>query len=284
MKRIWVLISVSCILSVAGFVSVQGRLDQIRPPREQLKEKLIYIPEAQFIKTASLGFHAALADIMWARAVVYFGHHYLTDKDYKWLYRLLDATTSLDPKNILAYRFGGTMLALGEGDVGKSIELLKKGIRNNPDEDWRLYFLLGFNYFFYQEDYASAAEYLEKASRMPGHPEYLPRLTARLYAKAEKIDTALKFLIETYRHYEDESVKETVKRRIEILAAKKYAASLRHVIERYKEIYGEYPTDVGALADAGLVKELLVYPDGQYSIDPDTGMVDWISELDPQWP
>jgi len=281
-----VLCLVSCVLClvIIGVAFMQGQLDRIKPSRERLEEKLIYIPTGRFLRTAALGFDAVLADLLWTRAVVYFGGHFLTDRDYRWLYSLLDATTTLDPKNILAYRFGGSLLALEENDVEKSIAILKKGIRNNPDEDWRLYFLLGFNYFYFLEDYAEAAEYLEKASRMPDHPKYLPKLAAKMYAKAEKIDTAIEFLEEMYQQHDDQNVKAAIAERITILVAKKQTRSLEHAAEKYKETYGKYPSDLKLLTRAGLIKELPVYPGGQYVIDPDTGRVDWVSESSPQWP
>jgi len=263
---------------------MQTQLDQMKTPKERMGERLIYIPSGRSMKMASLGFDTVLADVLWVRAVLYFGEHFLTDQDYRWLYRILDATTTLDPQNIMAYRFGGTLLALGEDDVEKSMELLKKGIRNNPDKDWRLYFLLGYNYFYYLEDHASAAKYLEKASRMPGHPDYLPRLAARMYAKANQLDTAIEFLREMYGQYEDPSIKETIEKRIAVLVAKKYARSLKPVVEKYKEIHGKYPAEVNALIHAGLIKELYIYPDGRYVIDPDTGEVDWLSDSETQWP
>jgi tetratricopeptide (TPR) repeat protein len=239
-----------CILClVSSFAFIQRQLDRMKPSREQLKEKLIYIPSGRFIRTAALGFDAVIADLLWMRAVVYFGGHFLTDKDYRWLYHILDATTTLDPKNILAYRFGGTLLALEEQDVEASIAILKKGIQNNPDEDWKLYFLLGFNYSCILNDYIKAAEYLERASRIPGHPEYLPRLAARMYAKAEKIDTAIEFLQEMYRQHDDENVKAAIAGRIAILVAKKQALSEAKAIsiaaEKYKEAHGQYPIEGG---------------------------------------
>ena len=262
---------------------MQTQIDKIRTTRERLEEKLIYIPETKFLETASLGFHAVLADVFWARAVVYFGEHFLEDKDYRWLYRLLDATTTLDPKNILAYRFGGTLLALEEDDVDKSIKLLKKGIRDNPNEDWRLYYLLGFNYFFYLEDHVTAAEYLEKAAMMPGHPAYLPRLVARMYAKGGKIETAIQFLKETYQQYEDENVKRSIEGRLNILMAKRHIPQLERIVAVYKNTYGEYPKDLKELIDAGLIRGLPDYPDGEYVIYQ-TGKVDWVSKLAPNWP
>ena len=260
---------------------MQTQIDRIRPSRERLGEKLIYIPGTSFLKAASLGFHAVLADVFWARSVVYFGGHYLTDKDYRWLYHILDATTTLDPKNILAYRFGGTLLTLEQNDVEKSILLLKKGIRDNPDADWRLYFQLGFNYFFYLDDYGTAAKYLEKASSMPGHPAFLPRLTARMYAKSGKTDMALEFLQETYNQYDDEKVKQAIADRINTLKAMKYVSYLEKVAEEYERIYGEYPRELKELINAGLIQKLPEYPGGYYVIDS-TGKVKWVSESN--WP
>jgi len=283
MKRIWIPALILCIISIVGFAFMQTRVDKIRPSRERLEEKLIYIPETRFLKTASLGFHAVLADVLWARSVVYFGGHFLTDKKYDWLYRILDAVTTLDPGNVLAYRFGGTVLSLEQSDAEKSIELLKKGIRNNPDKDWRLHFLLGFNYFFYMDDHASAAECLEKASKMPGHPTYLPRLVAKMYAKSGKEDTAIEFLRETYRQYEDENVKEAIQGRIDILMAKKQIQPLQNAVGKYKKHYHEYPKELRELVRAGLIKKLPEYEGGQYAIDS-AGKVEWIAESDLQWP
>lgn len=283
MKRIWMPTLIICILSTAGFALMQTRIDHIRTPRERLEEKLIYIPDTQFLKTVSLGFDAVLADVFWARSVVYFGGHFLTDKNYRWLYRILDVTTTLDPKNILAYRFGGILLALEGNDVEKSIALLKKGIRNNPDADWRLYFLLGFNYFFYLENYAKAAEYLERASMMPGHPEYLPKLVARMYTKSGRADTAIDFLKETYYQSEDENIKMAIAERIAILIAKQQIRPLKDAAESYRRAYGKYPGELQELVSAGLIRELPEYPDGRYVIDP-TGEVEWVSESVPNWP
>lgn len=263
---------------------MQRQLDRVRPPRERLEEKLIYIPNARFTKAASLGFHAVLADLLWVRAVVYFGEHYLTDEDYSWLYRILDAVTTLDPKNILAYRFGGSLLALEQQDVEKSIALLEKGIRNNPGEDWRLYFLLGFDYFYFLKDYTSAAKYLEIASKMPGHPRYLPRLAARMYARAEDLGTAIEFLKEMYLQYDDQKVKSAIAERISILVAKKQVRLLQDAVDKYKEVYGKYPRELEALVHTELIRKLPVNEGGRYVIDPDTGKVDWVSRSIPQWP
>ena len=98
-KRVWILASIFCAVSIAGLVLVQMHLDRLMSSRKQLKEKLIYIPEGRFLKTAAMGFDAAIADVLWARTVIYFGGHFVTDNDYRWLYSLLDATIFRDPNN-----------------------------------------------------------------------------------------------------------------------------------------------------------------------------------------
>ncbi len=280
-KWLWVPGLVICLISV---FAIQKSLDQAISTRQRLGEKLIYIPSGRFLKAATLGFHVVLADLLWTRAVIYFGEHYYTDKDYRWLYSLLDATTTLDPQNILAYRFGGNLLALEGDDVKRSIQLLKKGIRNNPDEDWRLYFLLGFDYFYYLEDYVSAAKYLEKAARMPGHPPYLPGLVARMYAKGERTEAAIGFLEEIQQQYDDERVRAAIAERLNILIAKREARILQGIVEEYRRTYGEYPRKIEELVQVGLLKEIPVYHGGRYVINSYSGMVDWISESSPQWP
>ncbi|MBD3183204.1 hypothetical protein GF312_12990 [Candidatus Poribacteria bacterium] len=273
-----------CILSITGVIYSQLKIDQIRLPRKRLEEKIIYIPTGRFMKAASIGFHAVLSDLLWTRAVLYFGEHFTTDREYPWLYRILDAVTTMDPHNILAYRFGGNLLALEGNRIEESIALLKKGIKHNPDKDWRLYFLLGFNYYYILNDHLTAAYYFEQAVKLPGHPEYLPKLVARMYAKADKEDVAIEFLEEIYTQYNDEQVKQTIMDRLILLKAKEQAKEIQKLVERYKQIYNEYPENFEALVNKGLINRIPEYPGGYFTLNPEDGTVDWFSENTPNWP
>ena len=75
---------------------------------------------------------------------------------------------------------------------------------------------------------------------MPGHPKYLPRLVARMYAKGGKMNTAIEFLRGTYHQYEDESIKKSIADRLNILIAKQQIRPLESAAEVYKKTYGEY--------------------------------------------
>ena len=73
--------------------------------------------------------------------------------------------------------------------------LLRRGIEHHPDE-WRNYFYLGFNYYFYLLENDQAAAALSDAARLEGSPRYLPRLVARLRSDSADIDVAEAFLLE----------------------------------------------------------------------------------------
>jgi tetratricopeptide (TPR) repeat protein len=213
------------ILAGAVFFSyqVQRKIESI--PLYRSPETLLYLPSGKYLKPLMLGFNQLAADFLWLKVVTYFGGHYLTDKNFSWLYRILDLTTTLDPYFRLPYEFGGIVLSVEKGDIDQSNALLKKGIQYHPDY-WRLPFYLGFNYFFYLKDPETAAGYISRAASLPGHPPYLPKLAASLYAGAGHKDIALDFLIQIYRNTDDPALKENLLQKITALQEGKLPSSL----------------------------------------------------------
>ncbi len=246
-------------------------------------EKLLYLPSGKFIKQASLGMDAAIASLLWVRAVIYFGTHYTTDKDYRWLAHTLDVTTTLDPGFRRAYRIGGMLLSLEANHVDDSIKLLEKGIENNPD-DWTLYAAQGFNYFYFKEDKEKAAEYFTRAARIPGTPNHIQRLAARMYAQTGKLDMAMSYLESLAEETQDKTVREALVNRYKELLIEKHKQWLETVIQDYQEQFGERPQTLEALVSAGLIHQLPPEPfGGKYIIHPDTGQLQSTKE-DLNWP
>lgn len=218
------------ILAGAIFFSyqVQKKIEVISPSGSP--ETLLYLPSGKYLKPLMIGFDQIAADLLWLKVVSYFGGHYLTDKSYPWLYHILDLTTTLDPYFRLPYEFGGVVLSVEKTDVSQSNALLMKGIRYYPDY-WRLPFYLGFNYFFYLKDPETAALYISRAASLPGHPPYLPKLAASLYAHAGHKDIALSFLNQIYQNAEDPALKESISQKISDLQEGKLPSSLGEVLE-----------------------------------------------------
>jgi hypothetical protein len=194
-------------------------------PRRSI-EQFLYLPSGRHTKALTLGFSNLAADVLWVRAVSYFGGHMLTDLEYPWLYRILVQVTTLDPPFTYPYIFGGMALALKAESVDESIAMLSRGMTNYPG-DWRYPFYIGFNAFYNQRDPERAAYLMRYAASLPGSPEYLPRLAASLLAESGRLDAAVRFLETMAEGTRDESARANILRKIEDLRANRLPESLK---------------------------------------------------------
>ena len=179
-----------CILLLAGGAAagLLSILERVRPKAEANAD-VPWLPPANAVRLLSLGHHALAADLYWFRAVQYFGEHTRTDRQYPYLYRLVDLTTSLDPHFLDAYQLGGLFLSIGRA-FPEAISIYRKGIEHNPDR-WELPYELGRMYFLDLGEIPAALEWFERANTLPDHPPYVPRMVAILRARAGLIEAAL---------------------------------------------------------------------------------------------
>jgi hypothetical protein len=211
------------ILLAAGQALVQKRFEA-RFPTQRI-ENLLYLPQGKHLKVMSLGFPTLLADALWLKAISYFGGHTLTDREYPWLYHILDQVTTLDPPFRQPYIFGGVVLSVETGSPAESTALLRKGMAYYPGE-WLFPFYAGFNSFYYFRDPERAAAYLQVASTLPGHPEYLPRLAASLLTRAGRVEAAIRLLETVAETTEDEGTRNGIYRKIRDIRAGRYPDNL----------------------------------------------------------
>jgi hypothetical protein len=212
------------VFALAAQAGVQHWFD-VGWPRRSV-EQILYLPSGRNTKALTLGFSNLAADVLWIRAVSYFGGHVLTDSEYPWLYRILVQVVTLDPTFQYPYLFGGMALALKPESADESIAMLSRGMTNYPG-DWRYPFYLGFNAFYNQRDPERAAGLMLYASSLPGSPAYLPRLAASLLAETGRVQAAVRFLETMAEGTRDESARSSILRKIEDLRANRYPESLR---------------------------------------------------------
>jgi tetratricopeptide (TPR) repeat protein len=185
-------------------------MGQFKMPEQ---ESLLYLPSGKYLKPLALGYDQMLADLLWIKTIDYFGDHFMTDKAYPWLNHILNLIIDLDPLFDFPYFFGGIVLSLEASQVDNANQILERGIEAYP-EKWQFPFYIGFNYYYHQKDAEKAAPYIEKASSLPGAPDYLTPLAGGLYAKTNKNETALQFYREAYRNATDALVKEHIQKKI----------------------------------------------------------------------
>jgi hypothetical protein len=259
------------VLTASSFL-VQRNVDDFLKEREK-KEDFVYIPSGKFLKVASLGYNKMLADLYWLKALQHIGDNVWESEGYPYLFPILDLVTDLDPKFEYAYEVGGVVLSVYTDRIAESNKILEKGLKQNF-QVWELPFYLGFNHFYYMEDYEKAAFYISKAAKTPNRPAYVPRLAARLYVESGSANTALDFLISVKESTKDERVRKELDRKIKEVAVERDLVLLENAIKQYKKRYYKAPQKLDYLLSKGILNRLPVEPmGGYYFLDSETGEV-----------
>lgn len=255
-----------------GVVATQLSLDNARAGVPKLQH-LSYLPDGQILKVATLGYREVVADILWLQVIQAMGDKRVSAEAGQWIYRALDVITTLDPKFVRAYEAGGHALCSIVVMPRESNQLLEKGIRHNPQE-WRLPFLLGINHYFEFADNQKAAEAMSMAARIPGAPEIIARLAAKLLVSAKSPQQAVELLAKVYEETSDENVKKLLEQRLREAIVERDLAMLEQAIGRFQLQFSQRPARLEQLVQEGLLRELPLEPfGGQYQYNADTGEV-----------
>lgn len=157
------------------------------------KGDVVYLPiDATVMRFMSPADSEFLADMLWLRALYYFGQHALTDQQYPYLMNLLDIITDLAPRWEYPYTYGAVILGDASDTTDDAFYMIDKGLVHHP-ENWQLWFFKGY-YLWKDGDDLGAAEALQKAAVLPGAPVYLAELSATLLTREGQKDLALRFL------------------------------------------------------------------------------------------
>lgn len=256
----------------AVLVYTRRTLDRPKAP-VRAQDELVYLPAARHLRPLSLGYHNVLADILWFRAISYFGQHYLSDKLYPWLAQMCELVTDLDPQAIHVYRFAGFILPWEAASKDDGIRLLEKGVRVFPDS-WLLHYWLGFNYYFFKNDIASATKHLELAMKTSPEPHRIARIVTLFYRHQHGARMTQAFL-ESMRGTTDSP---EVARVLESLQKEAQAAAelerVQAAVDAYRGRFERLPGELADLVAAGLIDTLPADPfGGVLQLDPQTGSV-----------
>jgi hypothetical protein len=192
LRRVFVVVVV--LLCSAGVISYQVT----RPDRAPANPK-VFVPSPRFFRDFSPSFRTSIADAYYLMMVQYYGEHVSGDGKLDSLPAMAELVTSLSPHFTRAYLFSAFALTdAGRPDAGYA--LLKKGFKENPD-DWHFPAYLGFFMYRYgtgETKNLVAARWYEQAAKIPGSPDYLPRLAAALLAKGGEQEKAVVMLGQAY--------------------------------------------------------------------------------------
>jgi hypothetical protein len=249
---------------------------------DQQKEELL-LRSGPMLKRLSLGYDSLLGDIYWTRAVQYYGARVGNPGEkFVLLWPLLDITTTLDPKLIVAYRFGAIFLSepmpTGADRSDLAVELVKKGVAANPNS-WELSSDLGFLYYWHLKDYEKASAAYLQGSKIPNSPSWMKMMAAQVAEKGNAFSNSLAIWSELYETTQNEKVKKNAFQHLQSLHALQDTVELNKLAEQYRKQSGRYPSGVNELNDRGLLQGVPLDPagfpygfgaDGKAQLDPNS--------------
>ena len=244
------------VLCLAASVLTLHRLDELRS--HATLEEVLYVSSPQALKRISLGYSGLLADIYWTRAVQYFGSkHVQGAEDYKLLAPLLEITTTLDPKLLVAYEFGSNFLTAkppqGAGMPDEAVALVKQGIRSNPNE-WHLYYDLGFIYYLDLKDYRNAADAFARGSRLPDAHPFLKLMAALAAQKGGEAQMARMLWTTTFETTTNKDIKANAAAHLRALQVDDDVTNLEALQARYRDKTGHFAASFSELESAGMLR------------------------------
>lgn len=251
---------------------------------------IMWLGDAPSVRRAALGFDAVVADLYWIRTVVYFGRQRLSeraDKNYDLLYPLLNLVTTLDPRFMVAYRFGALFLTEpppgGPNRPDQAIQLLQRGAEHAP-ERWEYLHDIGFVYAWNERDYARAASYFDRASQIPGAPIWLKSTAAAMLARGGDRASARQLWRQIYDSTDVEWFRESAASHLAQFDALDAIDQLNEIVWRFKAATGRMPQSWQALVDARVLRAIPLDPAGvPYVLDPVNEDVR-LAQQSPLWP
>lgn len=269
-SRLALLLLVVLCLFVAG--TAGARLERLSGNRLQ-ESQLLYLPNGNHLRVASLGQQSMLADLVYLWAIQFYANYERADR-YRYVEHVFgEVITELDPNYVDAYWMGALIMTLEAHDLEAGLRLLDKGYELNPDE-WVLPYLAGWECRFAGQ-FVRAAGYFRRAAEVPGAPAHVRRMVAGMYKLAGDVREALALWRAVLEDPgSDPASKAIAERQVRDLHIRADIEDLTEAVGAFRYDNGTYPARLDELVSRGYVATLPLDPDGNpYDYDAPSGTV-----------
>lgn len=217
-------------------------------------EEHIWVPPPEATPLLSMGYRQLWADVLWARALVYYGASRKTGTDYPYITRFMDNVLALDPKFRRVYRWASyAVLYQSEDEEAKqeeyrlSARYLERGMKEFPNR-YELFWIAGVRYYLdmksddpeeerrYRE---RGAELIEEAMHKPDAPPNVATLAASLRSELGQHERALHDLRQVILTTDDEEAREKLITRYNQLAGAGFPEEAMHAYEDFRRRWTE---------------------------------------------
>lgn len=139
----------------------------------------ITIDDGDRLIPLSVGYRLPLADLLFMQSIQSFGGMWRYTKQYDPIFNLFFVMTDVDPWFVEAYKFGSLVIGDEGGDHDRGVELLHKGMVENPN-NYRLPYEAAYCIIYQMkrtpENRKRALFYVNQALKTDDCPEYVRRL------------------------------------------------------------------------------------------------------------
>lgn len=241
---------VSALLPFLGFLVVFAgamrlqheiiRKEQARPDRYY---DLLYLPSSKYVQLAAVGYDHFLADFFFLRVIQTFGASYANPVNLGQLSSYFNSITDLDPHFLAAYSFGNLVLGEEGGDTEKGLQILDKGIEENPDT-YRLAFEAAFFSLWQLNEPELARKYVHMAEKAPDAPEFVSRWEGFIDEQMGRYHAAFQQFLQEYvraMNTNEPTLMQVNLKRLRSAVDEWYKAVLLEKAEAFHEEHGFYP-------------------------------------------
>lgn len=228
------------VIAAACIGSVRAEAARIHHRVKETSDVYV-LPPSEHAPALSLGYRAALADVLWAHVMVSQGLHMQERRRFENLTLLLDAINELDPTFRDPYVYADALISIQEGspprdEVLKARAILERGMKNRPlDGDlWLtagqfIAFIAPSSYLQDPEEQRAwrldGAKVLARASELSGSDSSIGWGAlggVGLLEAAGEREAAIRFLQRTLAVTDDEELKAELTSKIRALLGERY--------------------------------------------------------------
>jgi hypothetical protein len=228
-----------------------ARLDAVAQHRQGARyEDVYYLPRPDLLPLLSFGWHAALADLLWCKSLVYFGEEVVQKGTVRYLFQYTDAILALDPSFREPYRWVPTGALYRPGQISRedaqqAASYLERAVKRWPNDGelrWDYGSLLRFELAPLERDperkralLERAAPQLEAAARMGAGPAWLALNSADLLNKLGRTEQAIRHLEELRATVSEPMVLKEIDHKLEALRTHTYLEALRTAEQQFEQ-------------------------------------------------
>ena len=234
-------------------------------------EKLGYVPSVTALKIVAADQKELVAASLVLKVIMYFGgltgndNQAVIQPDYQGMSRLLHGAVQLDPYNMDAYYFAQAFLTWDAKQYKLANNLLDYGMKYRT-WDWYLPFFAGFNSAYFLKDYAAAARYYQRASKLSGS-DLFTLLAGRYMQESGQTQLAIAYLTAMEKGERNDTLKQGYQIRLKAFHEVRRIELAR---DSFRKARGHLPNTVEQLVQNGFLAPPPVDPyGGHFYLDPD---------------